>query len=366
MNNKDFESLDLEFRRMSIPKEILPINCYKEWNRKFAQLQPIAVWGDTENINFESSRQLNWTNTFLWKKLGSINPILDQILEIPAITNNNKNQLKELAENCSEEYHNIKLEIAKIENTQDLEKVKTQIRKYQANLFVMSIECRILYAYTTNHEIKRRNTERLKIPRNFQSCVSIKNIPNDEVSIPQQVVIEFNKNKQKKKLEPNRLSFTKDKLILGNAEISRRNELEISEYLKRQECSTSINYFSPTKILISVVNEPRINFLPCVISTSIERSYVKNEFIQHNQPFNIDPPRTYRNGDIEYVITQEVELALSFIDETKRELMKIHTFELVNNSEQNILLGRDFLSKIDYSLSSQYLIIDGYRIPTIN
>ena len=36
MNNKDFESLDLEFRRMSIPKEILPINCYKEWNRKFA------------------------------------------------------------------------------------------------------------------------------------------------------------------------------------------------------------------------------------------------------------------------------------------------------------------------------------------
>ena len=46
--------------------------------------------------------------------------------------------------------------------------------------------------------------------------------------------------------------------------------------------------------------------------------------------------------------------------------MKIHTFELVNNSEQNILLGRDFLSKIDYSLSSQYLIIDGYRIPTIN
>ena len=87
---------------------------------------------------------------------------------------------------------------------------------------------------------------------------------------------------------------------------------------------------------------------------------------QHNQPFNIDPPRTYRNGDIEYVITQEVELALSFIDETKRELMKIHTFELVNNSEQNILLGRDFLSKIDYSLSSQYLIIDGYRIPTIN
>ena len=231
---------------------------------------------------------------------------------------------------------------------------------------VMSIECRILYAYTTNHEIKRRNTERLKIPRNFQSCVSIKNIPNDEVSIPQQVVIEFNKNKQKKKLEPNRLSFTKDKLILGNTETSRRNELEISEYLKRQECSTSINYFSPTKILISVVNEPRINFLPCVISTSIERSYVKNEFIQHNQPFNIDPPRTYRNGEIEYVITQEVELALSFIDETKRELMKIHTFELVNNSEQNILLGRDFLSKIDYSLSSQYLIIDGYRIPTIN
>ena len=59
MNNKDFESLYLEFRRMSIPKEILPINCYKEWNRKFAQLQPIAVWGDTENINFESSRQLN-------------------------------------------------------------------------------------------------------------------------------------------------------------------------------------------------------------------------------------------------------------------------------------------------------------------
>ena len=75
--------------------------------------------------------------------------------------------------------------------------------------------------------------------------------------------------------------------------------------------------YSPTKILISVGNEPRINFLPCVISTSIERSYVKNEFIQHNQPFNIDPPRTYRNGDIEYVITQGVELALSFIDETK-------------------------------------------------
>ena len=88
---------------------------------------------------------------------------------------------------------------------------------------VMSIECRILYAYTTNHEIKRRNTERLKIPRNFQSCVSIKNIPNDEVSVPQQVVIEFNKNKQKKKLEPNRLSFTKDKLILGNTETSIQN-----------------------------------------------------------------------------------------------------------------------------------------------
>ena len=127
-----------------------------------------------------------------------------------------------------------------------------------------------------------------------------------------------------------------------------------------------MEYHSPTKILISVVNEPRVNFLPCVISTSIKRSYVKNEFVHHNQPFNIDHPRTYRNVDIEYVITQEVELALSFIDETKKELMKIHTFESVNNSEQNILLGKDFLSKINYGLSSQFLNVDGYKIPTIN
>ena len=177
---------------------------------------------------------------------------------------------------------------------------------------VMSIEC------TTNHEIKRRNRERLQIPRNFQSCVSIKNIFVVEVSILQQVVIEFGMNRQKRKIEPNRLSFTKDKLILGNPKTSKRNELKVSEYLSRNEsCSKIREYYSPTKILISVVNEPRINFLPCVISTSIERSYVKNEFVQHNQPFNIDPSRTYRNGDIEYVITQRVELALSFIDETK-------------------------------------------------
>ena len=124
--------------------------------------------------------------------------------------------------------------------------------------------------------IKRRNTERLKIPRNFQLCVLIKNIPNDEVSIPQQVVKEFSKNRQKKKIEPNRLSFTKNKLILGNPESLKRNELKVSEYLSKNEsCSRIMEYYSPTKILISVVNEPRINFLPCVISTSIERSYVK-------------------------------------------------------------------------------------------
>ena len=174
MNNKDFESLDLEFRRMSIPKEILPINCYKEWNRKFAQLQPIAVWGDTENINFESSRQLNWTNTFLWKKLGSINPILDKILEIPAITNNNKNQLKELAESCSEEYHNIKLEIAKIDNTQDLEKVKKQIRKYQVHFLdlIKNQDQIIRYIKKIEEYIKDLNKSLDRI----QSCLGIKEI----------------------------------------------------------------------------------------------------------------------------------------------------------------------------------------------
>ena len=89
MKNLDFESLNIEFKRIAIGKEELPINSYKEWNKQFAQLQPVAVW-DTENINFEASRQLNWTNIFLWKKLGSLDPILDKILEIPAINNNNK------------------------------------------------------------------------------------------------------------------------------------------------------------------------------------------------------------------------------------------------------------------------------------
>ena len=59
MKSLDFESLNIEFKRISIEKDKLPINSYKEWNRQFAQLQPIAGWGDTENINFESSRQLN-------------------------------------------------------------------------------------------------------------------------------------------------------------------------------------------------------------------------------------------------------------------------------------------------------------------
>lgn len=67
-------------------------------------------------------------------------------------------------------------------------------------MHAMSIECRIIYAYTTIHEIKIRIVDRLKIPRNFESYGSIKNIPNDEVSIPHQVIIDFNKNKEKGEL----------------------------------------------------------------------------------------------------------------------------------------------------------------------
>ena len=43
MKSLDFESLNIEFKRISIEKDKLPINSYKEWNRQFAQLQPIAV-----------------------------------------------------------------------------------------------------------------------------------------------------------------------------------------------------------------------------------------------------------------------------------------------------------------------------------
>ena len=130
-----------------------------------------------KNINFESSRQLNWTNTFLWKKLGSINPILDQILEIPAITKNNKNQLKELAENCSEEYHDIKLEIAKIDNTQDLEKVKEQIRKYQVNFLdlIKNQDQIIKYIKKLEEHIKDLNKSLDRI----QSCLGIREITSN-------------------------------------------------------------------------------------------------------------------------------------------------------------------------------------------
>jgi len=136
----DISSLNLELRNYKIPKEKLPKDSFLDTGRLTANLQPFSVWGP-DPANLESYRQLNWTNFFLWKKLGGISnadsQILKQIIQIGSVDKTDKESLKGLANKLSDDFIQIKQKINILSTLNDLDKIKEMISLKEISLLTV-------------------------------------------------------------------------------------------------------------------------------------------------------------------------------------------------------------------------------------
>nr|UYE92288.1 Coat protein/Movement Protein [Sweet potato collusive virus] len=117
--DKEFNNLNIGQHVYKISENKLPINSFLKWpGYTHATFTPYVVIGDAGDY---PHRQLNWTNKFLWNKLGNLNNNDINILRKPIITEEDKKELSEEAKKIIDEKFEDRIKYLKnINQTLDL------------------------------------------------------------------------------------------------------------------------------------------------------------------------------------------------------------------------------------------------------